>query len=75
VAPGVDHRLVEAWIEVGRRRASTVAVTTHKACVIWDGNLVKRITDQPAGSVRGKTRVVSVNVGPLVPSLADSTSQ
>jgi hypothetical protein len=36
VAAGVDQRLVEAWIEVGRQRASTAAATTHKACVLWD---------------------------------------
>ena len=36
VAAGVDHTLVEGWIEVGRRRASAAAATTHKACVFWD---------------------------------------
>src|SRR5690348_10100133 len=36
VAAGVDQTLVEAWIEAGRQRASTAAVTTHKACVLWD---------------------------------------
>jgi len=36
VAAGVDQALVEAWIEAGRQRASTAAVTTHKACVLWD---------------------------------------
>ena len=36
VAAGVDQALVEAWIEVGRQRASAAAVTTHKACVLWD---------------------------------------
>ena len=36
VAAGVDQTLVEAWIEVGRQRASAVAATTHKACVLWD---------------------------------------
>jgi hypothetical protein len=36
VAAGVDQTLVEAWIEVGRQRASAAAVTTHKACVFWD---------------------------------------
>jgi len=36
VTAGVDQTLVEAWIEVGRQRASTAAVTTHKACVLWD---------------------------------------
>jgi hypothetical protein len=36
VAAGVDQMLVEAWIEVGRQRASAAAVTTHKACVLWD---------------------------------------
>jgi hypothetical protein len=36
VAAGVDQTLVEAWIEVGRQRASTAAVTTHRACVLWD---------------------------------------
>jgi hypothetical protein len=36
VAAGVDQTLVEAWIEVGRQRASTTVATTHKACVLWD---------------------------------------
>jgi hypothetical protein len=36
VAAGVDQTLVEAWIEVGRQRASAAAATTHKACVLWD---------------------------------------
>jgi hypothetical protein len=36
VAAGVDQTLVEAWIEVGRQRASAAAVTTYKACVLWD---------------------------------------
>ena len=36
VAAGVDQTLVEAWIEVGRQRASAAAITTHKACVFWD---------------------------------------
>ena len=36
VAAGVDQTLVEAWIEVGRQRASAATVTTHKACVFWD---------------------------------------
>jgi hypothetical protein len=36
VAAGVDQRLIEAWIEVGRQRASTAAALTHKACVLWD---------------------------------------
>ena len=36
VAAGVDQALVEAWIEVGRQRASAAALTTHKACVLWD---------------------------------------
>ena len=35
VAAGVDQTLVEAWIEVGRQRASTAAAT-HKACVLRD---------------------------------------
>ena len=35
VAAGVDQTLVEAWIEVGRQRASAAAVTTHKTCVLW----------------------------------------
>ena len=37
IAAGVDETLVEAWIEVGRQRASTAAALTHKACVLWDG--------------------------------------
>ena len=36
VAAGVDQALVEAWIEVGRQRGGAAAVTTHKACVLWD---------------------------------------
>ena len=36
VAAGVDETLIEAWIEVGRQRASTAAALTHKACVLWD---------------------------------------
>src|SRR5262245_31272519 len=35
-AAGVDQTLVEAWIEVGRQRASAAALPTHKACVLWD---------------------------------------
>lgn len=37
IAAGVDETLIEAWIEVGRQRASTAAALTHKACVLWDG--------------------------------------
>jgi hypothetical protein len=36
IAAGADQTLVEAWIEVGRQRASTGAALTHKACVLWD---------------------------------------
>ncbi len=36
IAAGVDETLVEAWVEVGRHRASTAAAITHKACVLWD---------------------------------------
>ena len=36
VAAGVDQALVEAWIEVGRQRASAAAAITHRACVLWD---------------------------------------
>jgi hypothetical protein len=36
VAAGVDQTLMEAWVEVGRQRASTAAALTHKACVLWD---------------------------------------
>jgi hypothetical protein len=36
IAAGVDQTLVEAWIEVGRQRASAAAALTHKACVLWD---------------------------------------
>ena len=36
VAAGVHQTLVEAWIEVGRQRASTAKALTHKACVLWD---------------------------------------
>jgi hypothetical protein len=36
MAAGADQTLVEAWIQVGRQRASTAAALTHKACVLWD---------------------------------------
>jgi hypothetical protein len=36
IAAGVDETLIEAWVEVGRQRASTAAPLTHKACVLWD---------------------------------------
>jgi hypothetical protein len=36
IAAGVDQMQVEAWIEVGRQRASTAAALTHHACVLWD---------------------------------------
>jgi len=36
IAAGVDETLVEAWVEVGRQRASTAEALTHKACVLWD---------------------------------------
>jgi hypothetical protein len=36
IAAGVDETQVEAWIEVGRERASIAAGTAHKACVLWD---------------------------------------
>jgi len=36
IAAGADQTLVEAWIEVGRQRASAAAATTHRACVLWD---------------------------------------
>jgi hypothetical protein len=35
IAAGVDQTLIEAWVDVGRQRAST-AVLAHKACVLWD---------------------------------------
>jgi hypothetical protein len=35
IAAGVDETLIEAWIEIGRQRASTTAALTHKACVFW----------------------------------------
>src|SRR5262249_20589781 len=34
IAAGVDQTLVEAWVEVGRQRATTVMSLTHKACVL-----------------------------------------
>jgi len=34
IAAGVDQALVEAWVEVGRQRATTAAALTHKACVL-----------------------------------------
>ena len=36
IAAGVDQTVLEAWIEVGRQRASAAATLTHKACVLWD---------------------------------------
>src|SRR5260370_30103510 len=36
IAAGVDQTLIEAWIEVGRQRATTTAALTHKACVLWE---------------------------------------
>jgi hypothetical protein len=32
----MEETLIEAWVEVGRQRASTAAAITHKACVLWD---------------------------------------
>jgi hypothetical protein len=37
IAAGVDETLIEAWIEVGRQRATSAADFTHKACVLWEG--------------------------------------
>ena len=34
IAAGVDETLIEAWIEVGRQRATTAAALTHTACVL-----------------------------------------
>jgi hypothetical protein len=34
VGAGVDKTLIEAWIEVGRQRATSAATLTHKACVL-----------------------------------------
>jgi hypothetical protein len=34
IAAGVDETLIEAWIEVGRQRATTAADLTHNACVL-----------------------------------------
>jgi hypothetical protein len=34
IAAGVDETLIEAWIEVGRQRATTAATLTHNACVL-----------------------------------------
>jgi len=34
IAAGVDETLIEAWIEVGRQRATTAAALTHHACVL-----------------------------------------
>jgi hypothetical protein len=34
LAAGVDQTLVDAWIEVGRQRASPAATLTHRACVL-----------------------------------------
>jgi hypothetical protein len=33
IAAGVDETLIEAWIEVGRQRATTAALT-HNTCVL-----------------------------------------
>jgi hypothetical protein len=34
IAAGVDETLIEAWIEVGRQRATTTAALIHNACVL-----------------------------------------
>jgi hypothetical protein len=34
IAAGVDQTLIEAWIEVGRQRATSAATLTHKAYVL-----------------------------------------
>jgi hypothetical protein len=34
IAAGVDKTLIEAWIEVGRQRATSAATLTHKVCVL-----------------------------------------
>jgi hypothetical protein len=34
IAAGMDETLIEAWIEVGRQRATTAAAHTHKTCVL-----------------------------------------
>jgi hypothetical protein len=34
IAAGVDQTLIDAWVEVGRQRATTAAALTHKACVL-----------------------------------------
>jgi hypothetical protein len=34
IATGIDQTLIEAWIEVGRQRATTAAALTHHACVL-----------------------------------------
>jgi len=34
LAGGADRTLTEAWIEVGRHRASTAATLTHQTCVL-----------------------------------------
>jgi hypothetical protein len=34
IAAGIDKTLIEAWIEVGRQRATSAATLTHKACVL-----------------------------------------
>jgi len=34
IAAGVEETLIEAWIEVGRQRATTAAALTHHACVL-----------------------------------------
>ena len=34
IAAGVDEMLIEAWVEVGRQRATTAAALTHHPCVL-----------------------------------------
>jgi hypothetical protein len=34
IVAGVDKTLIEAWIEVGRQRATSAATLTHKTCVL-----------------------------------------
>jgi hypothetical protein len=36
ITAGVDQTLVEAWIEVGRQRATAAAALSYRACVLWE---------------------------------------
>lgn len=54
IATGVDETLIEAWIEIGRQRASAAA-TTHKACASGtvNGDIVRAWKPHSLGAPAG----------------------